>query len=171
MWIIKPGFAATSTSACSCGLGMFAYVKRYVPEAIIVLQTATFCNRIRGYISCPQFSFHSLQHFSSVCFLALQSVSSVSLHFFAVSLSLVSVTLSLLILVLFLFNQLFSSFSVKSSYVSCLCLKCLIASSSLILVSTTVCHYYVIILLVISIRRQIHRLVGKTPLVIFIYYF
>ena len=171
MWIIEPGFAATSTSACSCGLGMFAYVKRYVPEAIIVLQTATFCNRIRGYISCPQFSFHSLQHFSSVCFLALQSVSSVSLHFFlAVSLSVCFSQFQSLIFVLFLFNQLFSSFSVKSSYVSCLCLKCLIASSSLILVSTTVCHYYVIVLLVISIS-QIHRLVGKTPLVIFIYYF
>ena len=53
---------------------------------------------------------------------------------------------------------------------SCLCLKCLIVSPSLILVSTSVCHYYFIILLVISIS-QIHRLVGKTPLVIFIYYF
>ena len=70
MGIIKPEFAATSTSACSCGLGMFAYVKRYVPEAIIVLQTATFCNRIRGYIRCPQFPSSPVL-FNSVRFLAL----------------------------------------------------------------------------------------------------
>jgi hypothetical protein len=124
-----------------------------------------FCNRMRGYISCPQFSFRSLQYFTSTlhfsplvqfpCTSSLQSV-----------LVFVSVTFSLLILVLFLFNQLFSSCSVKSSCVSCLCLKCLIVStSSLILVITTVCYYYVIILLVISIS-QIHRLVGKTPLLL-----
>ena len=89
----------------------------------------------------------------------------------AVLFSLSSVTFSLLILVLFLFNQLFSSCSVKILLCSCLRLKCLIVSSSfLILVSTTVCHYYVIILLVISVS-QIHRLVVKTPLIIFIYYF
>jgi hypothetical protein len=44
---------------------MFACVKPYVPEAIIALQTATFCNRIRGYIRCPQFSFRALQYSSS----------------------------------------------------------------------------------------------------------
>ena len=52
---------------------MFAYVKRYVPEAIIVLQTATFSNRIRGYISCPQFSLQ-FSPFSLCC-------TSSSLHF------------------------------------------------------------------------------------------
>ena len=75
MRIIKPGFAATSTSALSCGLGMFAYVKRYVPEAIIVLTTATFRNRIRGYIRFPQFSFRALQSVVQFpCTSSLQSV-------------------------------------------------------------------------------------------------
>ncbi len=46
----------------------------------------------------------------------------------------------------------------------------IVSSSLMISFSTTVCHYNVIILLVISII-QIHQLVGKTPLVIFIYYF
>ncbi len=132
------------------------------PEAIIVLQTATFSNRIRGYISCPQFSFRALQFRPFPC--------TSSLQFRSVLVQSLSVCW-LLFLFLFLFNQLFPSCSVRLSCVSCLCLKCLIVSpSSLILVSTTVCHYYVIILLVISIS-QIHRLVGKTPLVIFIYYF
>ena len=168
MGIIKPEFAATSTSACSCGLGMFAYVKRYVPEAIIVLQTATFCNRIRGYIRCPQFSFRGLLR-----------------YFFIASVRISDRFLALLLAVLFslssvTFSHRFSFCSYSVSYslhavlnliVFVLCLKCLIvSSSSLILVSTTVCHYYVLILLVISIS-QIHRLVGKTPLIIFIYYF
>ena len=159
MWIIKPEFAATSTSACSCGLGMFAYVKRYVPEAIIVLQTATFCNRIRGYIRCPQFSLQR-SPFSLCCTSVLQF--SLFPRTFSV-LIIILVPVRIQSVILFLQCLIFLC--------SCLCLKCLIVSpSSLILVSTPVCHYYVIILLVISIS-QIHRLVGKTPLVIFIYYF
>ena len=156
MWFIKSGFAATSTSACSCGLGMFAYVKRYVPEAIIVLQTATFSNRIRGYVSCPQFSFRTLHYFSS-----------------ALQFSPFPRTFSLLIIILVpvLIQSVILFLQCLIFLCSCLCLKCLIVSpSSLILVSTSVCHYYVIILLVNSIS-QIHRLVGKTPLVFFINYF
>ncbi len=83
MGIIKPGFAATSTSTCSCGLGMFAYVKRYVPEAIIVLQKATFSNRIRRYIRFPQFSFQSVP----LVFCCISSLKSVLVFLVLFSLS------------------------------------------------------------------------------------